>query len=69
MEDSNVNRLNGIPNFCMGFPKEEPKQDEGTEENIESDEGVEVGEASLGVEEGATSEEQETSVSDSPKRS
>lgn len=60
MEESNVNRLNGIPNFGYGFPEEH----ESIEESGEGDEGVEVGETTLGVEEGTESTVEETGSGD-----
>lgn len=59
----NVNNLNGVPNFGHGY-----ETDERPEEGVESDEGVEVGESTLGEQDGTESEESEASDSNRPKR-
>jgi hypothetical protein len=66
MEKSNVNNLNGIPNFGLGFPEEHVK---GTSESEVSDGGVQEASAPLGVEEGTEGEVKEASVSDSVEAS
>lgn len=62
MEKSNVNNLNGIPNFGHGFPED---NEEATSKSEESTGGIQEGEVTLGEQAGTEGEEQTASSSDS----
>ena len=67
MENSNVNNLNGVPNFGHGF--EDEKEIQGSSESENSDARIQEGNAPFGEQAGSEGEEQEASDSDSTETS